>query len=71
MNMRVLLRDGRTGQYYAGLQGWVENSIAAADFDKVEDATHFSRNQNLAAMEVVLHYEQPPCDLVLPVRQDW
>ena len=41
----------------------------AHDFETVESAIELARTQRLADMEVVLHYDDPACDLVLPLKQ--
>ena len=71
MKATVLLRNKETGQYYAGPAGWVRDCAAAHDFETVEGAVQSARTQKLAGAEVVLRYEDPACDLVLPVRQEW
>jgi hypothetical protein len=70
MESKVFLRNRDTGQYYAGANGWSASLSAAHDFDTVEAAVQFARTQRLAGMEVVLHYDNPVCDLVLPLRQE-
>ena len=69
MDSKVFLRNREKGQYYAGSTGWSRNSSAAHDFSSVESASKFANSQKLADMEVVLHYDDPICELVLPVRQ--
>jgi hypothetical protein len=69
MRARVLLRNRETGQFYAGSNGWSGNSSVAHDFDAVESATQFAKTERLAGMEVVLRYDDPVCDLILPLRQ--
>ena len=71
MEPRVFLRNRDTGQYYAGPSGWVGDGDGAHDFGTVEKAVELARTQQLAVMEVVLRYDNPGCDLVLPIRQDW
>ena len=71
MKARVLLRNQETGQYHAGPNGWGADCAGAHDFDTVENAIQHARTQKLAGMEVVLRYDDPACDLVLPVRADW
>jgi hypothetical protein len=66
--MKVFLRHRETNHYYAGSIGWSGNTSVAHDFETVESAIQLSRAQNLADMEVVLRYEDPACDLVLPLR---
>ncbi len=56
-------------QYYAGKTGWSGNSSVAHDFATVERASKFANSQQLADMEIVLHYDDPICELVLPVNK--
>ena len=69
MDSKVFLRNREQGQYYAGPTGWSRNSSAAYDFSSVESASKFANSQKLVDLEVVLHYDDPVCELVLPVRQ--
>ena len=66
--MKVFLRNRETGQFYSGSNGWSGNSSEAHDFAKVEGAAEFARTQKLVGVEVVLRYDDPVCDLVLPFR---
>ena len=68
MKAQAFLRNRETGQYYAGSNRWSANSSEAHDFETVESAIELARTQRLADMEVVLHYDDPACDLVLPLR---
>lgn len=70
MNFKVFLRNRETGQYYAASNGWSGNTSVAHEFDSVESAIELARTQRLADMEVVLKYDDPACDLVLPLRQE-
>ena len=66
--MRVLLRQGKTKLYYVSLHQWTADPKSALDFDDVERAIKLSRDANLTEVEVVLVYDDPLCDLVLPIR---
>ena len=68
--MKVLLRNRKTGQFYSEPNSWSSNSCVANAFETVESATRFGRTQTLSSMEVVLRYDDPVCDLVLPVKQE-
>ncbi len=68
--MKVFLRKPETGQYYTGPKGWSGNSSLAQDFKTVESATNLAQTQRLAGVSVVLHYDEPPCELVLPLKQE-
>jgi hypothetical protein len=65
--MKVLLRDAATGHFYAAPDRWETSRSLAFDFVTVEDATHCGRRLQRARMEVVLAYDDPLCDLVLPI----
>ena len=69
MKARAFLRNRETGQYYTASNGWSGNSSDAHDFETVESAIDLARTQRIADMEVVLHYDDPICDLVLPLKQ--
>ena len=66
--MRVLLRNARIGLYYAGRKHWVGNPDAAADLRTIERAAELSGDENFEQMEVVVDYQDPECQLVLPLR---
>ena len=68
MKAQAFLRNRETGQYYTTSNGWSGNGSEAHDFETVESAIDLARTQKLADMEVVLHYDDPACDLVLPLR---
>jgi hypothetical protein len=65
--MRVLLRQTKTKLYYVSLHEWIADAGSAFDFDDVERAIKLSRDANLTEVEVVLAYDDPFCDLVLPL----
>jgi hypothetical protein len=70
MKAQAFLRNRQTGQYYTPSKRWSANSSEAHDFETVESAIELARTQRLADMEVVLHYDNPACDLVLPLKQE-
>jgi hypothetical protein len=65
--MRVLLRHAGIGLYYAGRKHWVGNPAAATDLGTIERATELSRDESFEEMEIYVAYDDPTCDLVLPV----
>jgi hypothetical protein len=69
LKLQVFLRNGMTGQYYAGSNGWSVSNTEAHEFETVESAAQLSRTQNFEGTEVVLHYDDPVPDLVLPLGQ--
>ena len=66
--MRVLLRNSRIGLYYAGRKHWVGRLDAAADLGSIEHATQLSREENFDEMEILVDYNDPTCELVLPIK---
>ena len=67
--MRVLLRYAHIGLYYAGPKHWVGQASAAVDLQTIEHAAELSRDENFDQMEIVVGYDDPACELVLPVRR--
>jgi hypothetical protein len=66
--MKVFLRRTNTNFYYAGNNDWTEDSRYARDFDQVEDAIQFHKDEKLAGVEVVLSYDDPFCNVALPLQ---
>jgi len=66
--MSVLLRNARIGLYYAGRKHWVGSPDTATDLKTIERATELSRDENFEQMEIVVDYEEPGCELILPLR---
>jgi hypothetical protein len=65
--MKVLLRKTKDSRYYAGKNEWTADSRDARDFDQVDQAIQFRHEEQLTDVEVVLRYDDPFCDLVLPL----
>ena len=66
--MKVLLRNSKIGLYYAGRKHWVGRADAAADLGTIERATELSGEESFDEMEILVNYDDPACDLVLPLR---
>ena len=67
--MRVLLRHAAIGLYYAGRKHWVGNPGSALDLGTIERATELSREESFGDMDVMVTYDDPCCELVLPLRR--
>jgi hypothetical protein len=67
--MRVLLRHAVIGLYYAGRKHWVGDPGSALDLATIERATELSREEEFGDMDILVTYDDPPCELVLPVRR--
>jgi len=66
--MKVLLRNPSIGLYYAGRKHWVSRSDAAANLGTIERAFELSREESFEQMEILVDYDDPLCELVLPVK---
>ena len=65
--MKVLLRESKTGHYYAGPGEWVREREDAADFRLIERALEANTREDLGATHVVLAYDLPARNLALPI----
>ena len=63
----MVLRNARIGLYYAGRKHWVGNPDTAADLATIERAAELSRDEDFEQMEIVVDYEDPVCEFVLPL----
>ena len=66
--MKVVLRNSRVGLYWAGRQHWVGKAEAATDLGTIEHAAELSREENFEEMEIVVDYDDPTCEQVLPLK---
>ncbi len=57
-----------TRRWYASPGCWVDEASAGHEFSTVEEAIDFARALEVAGVTAVLHYEDPACDLELPVK---
>ncbi len=69
--MRVYLRNARTGQYYASGHRWVSEPWQALDLEGLERASQLAFGEDITEAEVVLSYEDPVCQLAVPIAPDW
>jgi hypothetical protein len=65
--MKIILRDSPTGLYYGGNQTWCAGASGAMDFDSFQTAASVALEEKLETVNVVLRYEEPTCELVLPL----
>ena len=65
--MKVLLRKTNNSHYYVGNNQWTADSRHARDFKEVDNAIQCHRDEQLRDVEVVLSYDDPVCNLVLPM----
>lgn len=69
--MKVLLRNSRTKLYYGGPSIWVAEPGLAEELGSIERAAGILPREYRIALEVVLRYEEPRCELALPIQRDW
>ncbi len=65
--MRVLLRHMDTGFYYCGGYDWVDEVAGALDFGTVLKAATVALEQKLSKLTVVIRYDEPECEVALPL----
>jgi hypothetical protein len=65
--MKIILRDSQTGLYYSGDRTWCADASDAMEFDSIQTAAAVAQEQKLETVNVVLRYEKPTCELVLPL----
>jgi hypothetical protein len=67
--MRVILRHAGIGLYYAGRKHWVGEAGSALDLETIERATELSREEAFEEMEIIVTYDDPSCEMVLPLAR--
>ena len=68
--MQVVLRHAGIDLYYAGRKHWVGNRDSALDLETIERATELSRDESFGEMDIVVTYDDPTRELVLPLRRE-
>jgi len=67
--MKVFLRDTQTGWFYQGPSQWTSEQRAALDLGQVARAVERIFEAHLEKVEILLSYDEPQYDLVLPVPE--
>jgi hypothetical protein len=65
--MKVFLRNTKTGWFYQGPLQWTPEQGAAFDLRQVTKAVERIFEAHLENVEILLSYDEPRYDLVLPV----
>lgn len=65
--MKVFLRSTQTGRYYQGPSQWTPEQDTALDLKQVAQAVELIFAAHLEDVEILLCYDDPRYDLVLPV----
>jgi hypothetical protein len=67
--MKVLLRNTRTNQFYQGPDLWTPDEQEALDVKQTSRAVELIFNAGLENVEVLLCYDDPNYNIVLPVAR--
>ncbi len=67
--MKVLLRSTQTSQYYQSASEWTSNEQEALDLRQTSRAVELVFDARLENVEVLLCYEDPRYNIVLPVTR--
>ena len=65
--MKVFLRHTQTGWFYQGPSQWTPDQAVAMDLQQVARAVAHIFESHLENVEILLSYDDPRYDLVLPV----
>ena len=65
--MKVFIRNTQTGWYFQEPSGWIPDQGAACDLGQVARAVERIFEAHLENVEILLSYDEPRYDLVLPV----
>ena len=65
--MKVFLRNTQTGWFYQGPSRWTPDQASALDLEQVARAVTQIFESHLEHIEILLSYDDPRYDLVLPV----
>ena len=68
-HVKVLLRDTRNGLYYQGPTGWTPEQDQALDLGQAARAVALAFEAHLWDVEIVLCYDDPRYNLVLPISR--
>jgi len=63
----VLIREKRSGCFFAGHARWVTARADALDFERIELAETVATAEHFEGVEIVVAYEAPVCELTVPV----
>ena len=68
--MKVLLRNTLNGWFYKGLSNWTPRQQEALDLGQSAWAVEIVFQQNLENVEILLCYDDPQHNVVLPVERN-
>jgi hypothetical protein len=65
--MKILVQNIHSKFYFCLLDIWTENSRAAFDFRNSEQALEFVRKRNMKDVQLVVKFEDPQWDEIVPL----
>ena len=65
--MKVFIRNTQTGLFYQEPSKWTADQVAACDLGQVARAVEQIFEAHLENVEILLSYDEPRYDLILPV----
>ena len=66
--MQILLRNLKTAQYFQTPDKWTADQMEARDFETLNQAIAFARQNHLAGVEIVLAFDDPHRDIHFPLQ---
>ena len=66
-HMKILLQNVHSKLYFCLLDVWTENANAGFDFRHSEQAFEFVRKRNMRGVQLVVKFDDPQWDEVLPL----
>ncbi len=64
--MKVHVREASTGRYYCRRGVWGQERAGALDFENIARASALVNAEGWRGMEIILAYDEPVCELVVP-----
>jgi hypothetical protein len=65
--VKTILRDALTGLYYGDDHTWSADPSKAKNFDSIQTAAAVAQSEKLETVDVILKYDNPACELTLPL----
>ena len=67
--MKVFLRNTLNGSYYQGPSKWTPSQLEALNLDRSARAVEMVFQEHLENVEILLCYDDPQYDVLLPVER--
>jgi hypothetical protein len=66
--MQIIIRSLKSGQYYQTPGKWTANQKEARNFETLNEAMAFARQNYLASVEILLAFDDPHRDIHFPLQ---